>query len=84
MSTILTEPVPGQPAPQHHPGAYLVGTGRMDRGAEYGAPAVMAGVVAFTPQHMPGRSGQTGHDDPAPSLGDIIGPRAAIGSRTRP
>lgn len=77
---ILTEPAPASPRPLAHPGAWLVGAGHVDRGAEYGAPSLVGAAVSFTPQAAPGRADNAGSDLPAPSLGDIIGPRAAIGT----
>lgn len=78
---VLTEPVPSAPAPQHFPGAYLVGMTRTDRGAEYGAPAVMACPVSFTPQHVTRPSGHSGVGDDIPpaDFASIVGRAPAIG-----
>lgn len=79
---ILTEPDVVSPRPVAHPGAWLVGADHADRGAEYGAPSLVGAAVTFTPQAAPNRAGDAGRDIPPPSLGDIIGPRAAIGMMT--
>lgn len=77
---ILTEPNPRSPQPVRHPGAWTPGGDRTDRGAEYGAPAAgTAAPVVFGPQRPVQRAGDAGHDEAAPSLGDIVGPAPAIG-----
>lgn len=80
MPPTLTEPDPSSPDPVPRTGAWLLGAGQLDRGAEYGAPS-MSGVLSFRPQHAAGWGGHAGQDVPQADLGSIIGPRAAIGIR---
>jgi hypothetical protein len=81
---ILTESNPRSPRPVAHPAAYRPGAAAAaDRGAEYGAPSTTTGVVSWSPQHAPGHADDAGHDEPAPTLADVIGPAPAIGEVRR-
>ena len=75
---VNTEPDPRSPQAVPPTSGWTPGVTRFDRGAEYGAPA-MTGVLAWSPQHVPGRADDAGQDIAGMDFGHVIGGAPAIG-----